>query len=71
MTVEELIRKLQACDGSSRVVIPGYEGGFKDVTVVKPIPVELNTSLEWYYGPHELATDRTDKRDIHISILIK
>jgi hypothetical protein len=35
MNVEELIKYLQAYPSHARVVVPGYEGGYDDITHVK------------------------------------
>jgi hypothetical protein len=55
-TVAELIKQLSQINPDCRVILRGYEGGFKDVTLLieKPIRVDVNTS--WYYGPHEEDT---------------
>ena len=54
MNVRELIEFLLKEDPEARVVVPGYEGGYDDLTVVKQISLSLNENLETsYLGSHE------------------
>lgn len=55
MTVRELIERLEKLDGSLRVMVRGYEGGYHDVEDIEgPNEYCLNVMNEvWYYGPHE------------------
>ena len=53
MKVKQLIEILQQYDPETRVVIPGYEGGFKDVAYVSENDLALNVHDEWWYGSHE------------------
>ena len=50
MTVKELMEELAKFPADRRVVVQGYEDGFDDVAVIKPILVEENPSDAWYYG---------------------
>ena len=53
MKVKNLIEELQKYDPDTRVVRPGYEGGYQDVTHISEYELALNVHTEWYYGPHE------------------
>lgn len=53
MKVKNLIEELQKYDPETRVVLPGYEGGYKDVGYVSESELALNVHDEWYYGAHE------------------
>ena len=53
MKVKDVIQRLQQFDPDTRVVIPGYEGGYKDVGYVVDSELALNVHDEWWYGPHE------------------
>jgi hypothetical protein len=53
MTVKELIEHLQTLDQNRLVVVPGYEGGVRDVGEGEEIDIRLNVNEEWYYGSHE------------------
>ena len=56
MTVRELIESLSKIqDQNIRVMVRGYEGGWRDVMSIDPTPIEmaLNVNTEWYYGKHE------------------
>ena len=59
MTVSELIMQLQACPSNARVVVPGYEGGYDDVTLVKEIFIKPAVDDKWYYGRLENADRET------------
>lgn len=52
ITVSELIDQLQRHPGDMRVIMPGYEGGFMDVTGMEQVNIKLNYNTEWCYGPH-------------------
>ena len=73
MKVKELIEQLQKFDPETRVVRPGYEGGYQDVSESFEMELALFVHSEWYYGPHEdVATaDHYNKSyDIEKSIII-
>ncbi len=53
MTAAELIAALQAFDDETRVVMSGYEGGFKDIGGCGEIELALGVNHARYYGPHE------------------
>lgn len=55
MTIAELIEELRTLDPNLHVFIPGYEGGYNDVSVSAPKDIALNVHDEWYYGSHEDA----------------
>ena len=42
MTVLELIEKLLKFDGNATAVMPGYDGGYSEVTTVYAEPIKLN-----------------------------
>ena len=66
MKVKELIELLQQHDQESRVVIPGYEGGFDDIFHVSPSNICLNVYHQWYYGDHETVKEAVNHRDYEI-----
>ncbi len=62
MTVKELIEQLQTLDPESRVFIHGYEAGYNDINVIKPVKMVLNVNNVWWYGKHD-TLEREYKRD--------
>lgn len=73
MKVKDLIETLQNYDPNTRVVRPGYEGGYQDVTFISENDLALNVNKEWYYGAHELADDTDHYKKTYViekSILI-
>jgi hypothetical protein len=62
MTVKELIEQLQTLDPESRVFVRGYEAGYDDINVIKPVKMVLNVNNIWYYGKHD-TLEREHKRD--------
>jgi hypothetical protein len=65
MTKAELIEALSPFPDDTMIVIPGYEGGRKEVEWTEEIKLKLNVNTEWYYGPHEEDT-RGDTNAIYI-----
>lgn len=57
MTVAELITLLQTCIQDHRVVVSGYEGGYRDIGEIVTQDLALNVNKEWYYGPHDDPKD--------------
>lgn len=53
MTVNELIQILSQLPKDQKILVNGYEGGFCDISSVRPIKVKLNVHTETYYGPHD------------------
>ena len=53
MKVKELIEELQKHDLEKIVVVPGYEGGYDEISGVGEIRLKYNAHTEWYYGKHE------------------
>jgi hypothetical protein len=54
MKVLELIERLSKLDPNLEVFVPGYEGGYSEVTsefIVESFKKDINA--EWYYGSHE------------------
>lgn len=68
MTVQELIAKLQQFEPSKRVIIPGYEGGYNDITTVENEPICLNVNSAWYYGPHDRPNEENSANEMAILI---
>jgi len=60
MTVAELIAALSRYNGSMRVTVQGYEGGYNDVSIIDTIPLKLNQNDKWYFGRHEIARSMRD-----------
>ncbi|HEX7627980.1 MAG TPA: hypothetical protein VF354_03565 [Candidatus Methanoperedens sp.] len=52
MIIEELIQQLQRYPKNSRVLVQGYEDGYDEVTTMKEIYIQQNTSQEWYNGKY-------------------
>lgn len=52
MIIEELIQQLQRYPKNNRVIVQGYEDGYDEVTTVKEISIQPNTSHEWYNGKY-------------------
>jgi hypothetical protein len=58
ITVKDLIEKLQTVDPELVVLVPGYEGGFREVVFSNHvIKFQKDRNEEWYYGPHEEILD--------------
>jgi len=53
-TVAMLIEELSKHPANRRIVVPGYEGGFRDADP-EMVRLNLNKNSEWFYGPHEEA----------------
>ncbi|RZD18995.1 MAG: hypothetical protein EVG15_02515 [Candidatus Acididesulfobacter diazotrophicus] len=49
----ELIKELKKYPPETRVVIPGYEGGYDDIKELKEISLVLDCYIPDYYGRHE------------------
>jgi hypothetical protein len=64
MTVEELIAKLNEYPGDLRVLIPGYEDGFNDITLIKEKEIVPDFFQEWYYGQHLDSADHYRMKDL-------
>ena len=60
ITVKELIEKLQTVDPDLVVLVPGYEGGFREAVFSSHvIKLQKDRNDEWYYGPHAEIFDGT------------
>lgn len=60
ITVKELIEKLQTVDPDLVVLIPGYEGGYREVVFSSHVrSLQKDVHDEWYYGPHDEIFDGT------------
>ncbi len=63
MKVKELIETLSQLDPELMVVIRGYEGGVDEVDKYELCDVELNVNTEWYYGKHEILSNKDKPRN--------
>lgn len=62
MTVKELIDKLSELPQDLRVLVSGYEGGYRDLENVGGESIfAADVNSAWYYGPHE----EVDKHHAH------
>ena len=52
MTAKELIQLLQKVGEDTDILIPGYEGGYRDIheVTIPPIPMTKNPVQAWYEG---------------------
>lgn len=66
MIIEELIQQLQRYPKNSRVIVQGYEGGYDDVTIVREISIQPNTSHEWYNGKYLKSDDAASETAVLI-----
>lgn len=53
MTVSELIQQLQTLPPNALVVTEGYETGYEPVKKVQVLPVDENSSQNWWDGKYE------------------
>lgn len=60
MTATELIAELQKIPPNARMVVAGYQGGYRDVGSVSPCPIRLDANVDWYLGPHEDPLEGTE-----------
>jgi hypothetical protein len=56
-TVKDLREMLEGRPDDMRIVVRGYEGGFKDIDVPEEIKIKLNVNKQWWYGPHDIVED--------------
>jgi hypothetical protein len=54
VTVAELITALSAVEPTHLVVVPGREGGFAEVDVVRTLGLRLNCNRHEFFGPHDI-----------------
>ncbi|MBF0177996.1 MAG: hypothetical protein HQL63_14285 [Magnetococcales bacterium] len=57
MTVAELMELLKQHAPTMRVVVAGYEGGYNDLSSIKPIRMVPEADTRWYCGAHAEADD--------------
>lgn len=58
ITVKELIEKLHTVDPDLVVLVPGYEGGYREVEFSNHVrKLRRDAHDEWYYGPHDEIFD--------------
>ncbi len=69
MTVKELSLKLSTFPPDANIVVPGYEGGFADVTGAREIRLQKDANKEWYYGRHEEA-DTRDQQAVKAVVIV-
>jgi len=55
MNVQQLIEELQKHPPEMRVIVNGYEGGYKDLDSPNQKSIRLNVHPpdKWYYGTHD------------------
>jgi hypothetical protein len=70
MKVKELIETLSQLDPELMVVRSGYEGGVNEIKKYKLCDIELNVNDEWYYGKHEVLSNK-DKPENKDSTIVK
>ena len=63
MKVKELIELLSQLDPELMVVRSGYEGGVNEIKKYKLCDIELNVNDEWYYGKHEVLSNKDKPRN--------
>lgn len=69
MIVRELIAILKQYPESRRIVVGGYEGGYRDVHELKKIPIKLNVNpTHSYCGPHEKVSESEKHEDAVVII---
>jgi len=54
MKVGELIELLKTAPQDLEVLVPGYEGGFDDITRAVTDYVTFNANKEWWMGSHDV-----------------
>jgi hypothetical protein len=59
MTIQDLIAALSTFDPQTPVVVSGYEGGYNDVSFVRPLTIQLNVNDKSYYGAHDCVKETT------------
>jgi hypothetical protein len=70
MKVKELIETLSQLDPELMVVVAGYEGGVDEMDKYELCDIELNVNDEWYYGKHEVLSNK-DKPENKDSTIVK
>lgn len=54
MKIGELIKRLEEIGPEIEVFVPGYEGGYREISEAFTIvDVALNVNTHWWLGPHE------------------
>jgi hypothetical protein len=62
MKVYELIAILETMSPESRVVVSGYETGYDDITLIKPLAVLPESNPSWFNGRYDEApTESADQ----------
>lgn len=60
ITVKDLIEMLQTVDPDLVVLVPGYEGGHREVNFDPHVMrMKKDAHDEWYYGNHQEIYDNT------------
>jgi hypothetical protein len=71
MKVAELINLLKNQDPEKIAIIPGYEGGFNEVSQVKQVEVCGPVEREWYYGKYDYCNMVKSPEKKNAILLIK
>lgn len=67
MTASELIQHLKALPPDTKIVIRGYEDGYNDILMLKPVKIKPLENTPWYSGEYENsnAPDAIDAVDLY------
>lgn len=67
MKIKELIEHLEQLNPDLYVFVPGYEGGYSDVTISHIKEIALNVNEDWWYGKHDdVDNPKVEKGDYEI-----
>jgi hypothetical protein len=66
MTAQDLIQHLKKIPSNTKIVIRGYENGYKDILNLKPVKIKLNTNTNWYDGEYDFSSDNDAKEAIDL-----
>lgn len=54
MKISQLVEALSKLDPDLEVFIPGYEGGWENISEnIEVSSFVKDANIEWYYGPHQ------------------
>lgn len=57
MTASELITELQKLSPDTKVVVRGYEDGYNDILLLKPVRIKRQAVSHWYDGEYDSSDD--------------
>jgi hypothetical protein len=57
MTASELIQQLKTLPPDIKIMIRGYEDGYNDILMLKPIKIKPLENAPWYSGEYENSND--------------